>query len=373
MENNPPLHGELIQNEDDQVQRSIAELHQVPVMYTHISPADESLRLKRTPSAKRTYLSRLNEAAKLWGFTLNHPEFLGLRERQARERERYKLVPWHGLRRHHVTALLERLRNWPLPTKTETDPPKYRSAQTINVTLAAVKDVARQAFLLEQISADDFKRIELIKGDRVNRQPVGRYLPIGEIRAIMVACEDDQSPAGCRDAAIIGLLYTGGLRRFEVAGLRVEQLDIDEGEITLIGKGNKQRKTWPDAGTWTAIKEWLGHRGNHDGPLIQPVNKSGKIVASGCISNQSIYDAVVKRVEQAALSLDASPHDFRRSFITTLLDNNTDVIKTRDLAGHNSTDTTALYDRRPEQELKKAQEVLHLPYSGITRKSDERP
>lgn len=364
MDNNDPLlHGELLPAIGDDVQKAIAELHQLPVTFSHISPADESIRLKRTPSAKRTYLSRLNEAAKLWSFEIDYPDGLGLRERQSLARERYKQVPWHGLRRHHVTALLDRLRS-PLPSKNDDDPPRYRSAQTVNVTLAAIKDVARQAFLLEQMSADDFKRIELIKGDRVNRQPVGRHLPMGEIRAIMAACEDDPTPAGCRDAAIIGLLYTGGLRRFEVAALLVEQLAMDTGEITLIGKGKKQRKTWPDAGTWTAIREWLQHRGDHPGPLIQPVNKSGKIVASGIISDQAIYDAVGKRVDQAALALNASPHDLRRSFITTLLDNNTDVIKTRDLAGHNSTDTTAIYDRRPEQELKKAQEVLSLPYSG---------
>ena len=359
-----PLHGELLFADDPQIQKTIAELHQLPVIHKHVSPADESLRLKQTPSAKRTYLSRLNEAAKLWDFSVNYPESLSLKDRREKDRERYKQVPWHGLRRHHVTALLDRLRNWPLPAKNNSEAPQYRSAQTINVTLAAVKDVARQAFLLGQMSAEDFKRIELIKGDRVTRQPVGRHLPIGEIRAIMAICEDDQTPAGCRDAAIIGLLYTGGLRRFEVAGLGVEQLNREQGEIILIGKGNKQRKTWPDAGTWTAIKEWLEHRGDHAGPLIQPVNKSGKIVLSGNISDQAIYDAVVKRVNQAALALGASPHDLRRSFITTLLDNNTDVIKTRDLAGHNSTDTTAIYDRRPEQELKKAQEVLSLPYSG---------
>lgn len=354
-----PLQGELI-TLDEQAQKSIIELQHESIVYSSSSPADQSLMLKRTPAAKRTYLSRLNESAKLWGFTLNIPDSLPHREKQAKQRELYKQVPWHKVRRVHVTALLSLLRDVPI----DPEKAKYRSAQTINVTLAAIKDVARQAFMLEQMTADEFKRIELLKGDRVFRQPVGRNVTMGEIRAIMSVCEADQTPAGCRDAAIIGLMYTGGLRRFEVANLNVENLDFEEKVITLVGKGRKVRKTWPDPGTWLAIKEWLCFRGDVEGPLFQSVNKGGKIVPSGHISDQTVYNAVLKRVDGAALAQKASPHDYRRSFITTLLDNNTDVIKTRDLAGHNSTDTTALYDRRPEQELKKAQEVLSLPYAG---------
>ena len=138
--------------------------------------------------------------------------------------------------------MLSLLRDIPIDASKQ----KYRSAQTINVTLAAVKDVARQAFMLEQVTADEFKRIELLKGDRVFRQPVGRNITIGEIRALMSVCEADKSRAGCRDAAIIGLMYTGGLRRFEVAGLNYEDLDFEEKAITLVGKGRKVRKTWPD-------------------------------------------------------------------------------------------------------------------------------
>ena len=359
MTNITPLQGELI-TLDEQAQQSIIDLRNEPVVYSVSSPANQSLMLKRTPAAKRTYLSRLNESARLWGFTLNIPGSLPHREKQARQRELYKQVPWDKVRRAHVVALLSLLRDVPIDHSTL----KYRSAQTINVTLAAIKDVARQAFSLGQMTGDEFKHIELLKGDRVFRQPVGRNIPLGEIRALMSVCEVDETPAGCRDAAIIGLMYTGGLRRFEVATIDVENLNFEEKVIELVGKGRKPRKTWPDEGTWLALKDWLSCRGNFDGPLFQSVNKGGKIVPSGHISDQAVYNAVLKRVDQAALARKTSPHDYRRSFITTLLSNNVDVIKARDLAGHNSTDTTALYDLRPEQELKKAQEVLSLPYSG---------
>ncbi len=362
----------ILLTQDDQLEQDLAMLRAQPVVYKAISPADQCLLLKRTTSAKRTYLSRLNQIAKLWGFELAVPDHLSLREQQALARERYKLVPWHSVRRHHVVWLLHLLRTTPLDDRSgnprfedgDLSRPITASFQTINVTLAAVKDVAKQAFLLNQLSAEELKRIEEVHGERGFRRPAGRHVPVGEIKAVIRACEEDATPAGCRDAAIIGLLYTCGLRRFEVAELQISNLSLEDGEIELKGKGNKSRISWPDKGTWHAIKDWLKQRGDHEGPLFYPVNKSGRVVIQTHLTDQSVYNVITKRVKQAALSVGASPHDFRRSFVTVLLDHGKDINTVRNMAGHSSVDTTALYDRRPELEMKKAQEVMHLPYRG---------
>ncbi|GAB1266556.1 hypothetical protein NBRC116492_33660 [Aurantivibrio infirmus] len=166
---------------------------------------------------------------------------------------------------------------------------------------------------------------------------------------------------------MIGLLYACGLRRFEVADLQVNNLAIDDGKIELTGKGNKARVTWPDKGTWQAINDWLSFRGSDEGPLFYPVNKGGRVVVQNKLTDQAVYNVITKRVTQAALSVGASPHDFRRSFVTVLLDHGKDINTVRNMAGHSSVDTTALYDRRPELEMRKAQEVMHLPYSGKSK------
>lgn len=339
--------------------QQLESLRDDPVVYKTVSAASQCIALKR-PSSKRTYIQALNRAARLWGFPkpLTGPW--------------YEQVPWHAVRRHHVVILLDMLRSAPMvdkkgkAVKEEGSNTKFKtlSYQTINVTLAAIKDVARQAFLLEQIHGDDLKRIEMLKSEKGTRKQSGRHVPSGEIRHVMESCERDPSPAGCRDAAIIGLLYVCGMRRNEVAELKMDNLTPAEGHIKIIGKGNKERHVWPDNGTWRAIEEWLAHRGRFEGPLFLPVNKGYKIQFGSGITDQAVYNVVLKRADQAALSKRVSPHDFRRSFITDLLLNDKDITLVSGLAGHSSVETTRIYDMRDILERRKAQEVMSLPYRG---------
>ena len=80
----------------------------------------------------------------------------------------------------------------------------------------------------------------------------------------------------------------------------------------MIGKGDKERRAFPDPGTLAAVKGWLTFRQNFDGPLFLPINKSGVVIYDqGGISDQAIYNIVQKRQKQAGIT-PCSPHDFRR-------------------------------------------------------------
>ncbi len=322
----------------------------------HTNPVHGAL-LGRLASGRRTYLSRLNQVTDIWGFEQPMPDNLSHREQQAIRRKRYQLVPWHAMRVEHVRYVKQVLLD------------EQASFRTINVTLSALRAVAKEVFQLGIINGDEYTRINMEKGMTGERLPVGRHVPEGEILALCRTCEADDSPAGARDAGIIGMLYVCGLRRIEVARLQYENLDMQEAAIQFIGKRNKERKSWPDAGTMTALKDWLSVRGTWEGPLFCPVNKGGKVTRGRGLSDQSIYNALVKRIAEAGLSRSATPHDLRRSFVTTLLDAGKDLKLVADLAGHRSVDTTAIYDRRDEGRRKDAQATMHLPYGRFQRPS----
>jgi site-specific recombinase XerD len=195
-------------------------------------------------------------------------------------------------------------------------------------------------------------------------------VPMGEIANLVDSCVRDESPAGARDAAIIGCLYIGGLRRAEAAKARFADLDRAEHVLRVIGKGNKERKVFLDTGTSAALDDWLTYRGSDNGSLFVRVLKGGRLVHRG-LTDQAIYDIVQRRWKQAGIP-PVSPHDFRKTFISTLLSKGVDVFTVQRMAGHANPQTTSRYDLRPEEEARAAAELLHLPYRHRTlRKKTE--
>lgn len=259
-------------------------------------------------------------------------------------------IPWHNLRYQHAAAIRAKLIE------------SGQAPSTINLALSALRGVAREAFNLGLMPAEDYQRLQMVKGVRGQRLPAGRSLSHGELAALVEACANDTTNAGPRDAAIIGVMYTGGLRRQEVPALDLEDYDPDTGELRVTGKGDKQRKVYVNNGTTSALGDWLAVRGDEPGPLFLPVIRGGHIQRRR-MNPQTIYDILARRAEQAGVR-PFSPHDLRRSFVGDLLDAGADVVTVQALAGHANVQTTARYDRRPEEAKRRAAGLLHLPYRG---------
>lgn len=254
--------------------------------------------------------------------------------------------PWHALRYEHTQAIRARLA-------------EMYDYQTANKMLSALRQTLKRAWRLGQMSADDYMRaadIANVKGSKAD-QAAGRALTLGELMALVASCNDG-TPSGTRDAAILAVAYSCGLRRAELVNLDLG--DYKDGVLTVHGKRNKVRTVPIENGAKTALDDWLAIRGDDAGALFWHVRKGGALV-NRRMTTQAIYSIMAKRGEAAGVK-EFSPHDLRRTFAGDLLDAGADISTVQKLMGHANVTTTAGYDRRGERAKKDAAKRLHFPY-----------
>jgi integrase len=259
-------------------------------------------------------------------------------------------MPWHQLRYQHMAAL----RSWLM---------ENYDAATGNKILSAVRGVLVNAWQLGQIDTDAYMKaikVKAIKGEKPDAA-AGRALSAGEISALLRVCADDPTPAGVRDACILGLGVYAGLRRDSIAKLQIANYDADRRQLTVTTKRNKTLALPIEAGLAAALDDWLLLRGSWPGPLLCVVRKGGRVERCG-ISGAAVYRALAKRGTQAGLK-PFTPHDLRRTFAGDLLDAGADIATVQRLMGHANTNTTAGYDRRGERAKREAVGRLHMAWT----------
>ena len=179
------------------------------------------------------------------------------------------------------------------------------------------------------------------------RPPVpARRLPkaisVEEIERLLEAASADGGPLGLRDRALLELLYGTGARISEAVGLDVDELDLGDGVVRLLGKGGKQRLVPVGRYAREALEAYLV-RGR--GALVGP--QSGAAVflnaRGGRLSRQSAWTVLRAAAGRAAITAEVSPHTLRHSFATHLLDGGADVRVVQELLGHASLTTTQIY------------------------------
>lgn len=254
---------------------------------------------------------------------------------------------WSSLRYEHLAAIRGQLAG-------------QHSPAYANKILSAVKGAMKAAWRLGLMSSDDFHRAADVRPVTGSRVAAGRALESGELAALFSSCSGDD-PVNIRDAALLAVLYGGGLRRAELAGLDLHQWDAANGSLVVIGKGNKERIIYLPAAAVRLVARWLEIRGAADGPLFLPAaSKRRSAFIDRRMTPQAVLYILQRRAELAKVAK-FSPHDLRRSFISTLLDAGADIVTVQKMVGHSKVETTARYDRRPEQVKRRAAELIHIP------------
>jgi integrase len=158
-----------------------------------------------------------------------------------------------------------------------------------------------------------------------------------------------------------------GLRREEVTTLNFEDYDSENAKLIVRGKRSKQRTAYLGDGPLAALNDWLEIRGTDPGPLFLAVSKAGNLRHGRRLAPQAIYHLLRSRATRAGVK-SFTPHDLRRTIVSKLLNAGVDIAIVAKMAGHSNIQTTARYDRRPEEAKQRAARLLQIPYTrSITK------
>ncbi len=166
------------------------------------------------------------------------------------------------------------------------------------------------------------------------------YLSPQEIERILAAI-DVQSRLGKRDRAIVELLYGSGLRISELINLRLSNVEFEAGFVRVVGKGGKQRLVPLGNYAREALEAYLDSQAQS-----LPLNQGNYLFVNrlgGSFSRVGLWKIVRKRVTQAGIAKKVSPHTFRHSFATHLLEGGADLRVVQEMLGHADISTTQIY------------------------------
>ncbi len=188
-------------------------------------------------------------------------------------------------------------------------------------------------------------RIQVNPADTIDPPKISRHIPVvlsvEEIDRIMNSV-DLSEPEGHRNRAILEVLYSCGLRVSELVSLRISDLFFDESFIRVIGKGDKQRLVPIGEPAMQAVDLYLSQSRrayvSKKAEDILFLNRRG-----GKLSRQMIFLMIKSQCEKAGITKEISPHTFRHSFATHLVENGADLRAVQQMLGHESIITTEIY------------------------------
>ena len=202
-------------------------------------------------------------------------------------------------------------------------------------------------------------RIESSPAEFVLTPKFGRHLPdvltTGEIDRI-IAAVDGTTPKEIRDAAMLEVLYSCGLRVSELTSLRIRDLFFGEGYIRVTGKGDKQRLVPISSTAQERIHRYLDvRRSARAGEETLFLNNRGS-----SLTRVMIFTILREAARRAGIEKKISPHTFRHSFATHLLEGGASIRQVQELLGHESILTTDIYTHLDDSHLRQTVEE-HLP------------
>jgi integrase/recombinase XerD len=220
--------------------------------------------------------------------------------------------------------------------------------------ISGIKSFFKYLLLDEQINTDPSELLETPKTGR--KLPV--VLSIEEIDRIIAAIDLSRDD-GHRNRAIIETLYSCGLRVSELVDLRITDLTLTQGFIKVTGKGSKERLVPISEKAVQDIENYFIHSRNHLAPVkgsenIVFLNRRGKK-----LTRVMIFTIIKTLALKAGVKKNISPHTFRHSFATHLVEGGADLRAVQEMLGHESILTTEIYTHLNREYLRDAIIMFH--------------
>ena len=222
---------------------------------------------------------------------------------------------------------------------------KPMRAGAVNGRLSAIRKFARTlADLADDPNAarmaESVARVESVKR---RGQIVGRWLTEQQTDEL-VNTPDTRTLEGMRDRAALALMGGAGLREAEIVNLEVRQIEQRSGRYVLAnlsGKGNKVRTVILSPWVYGALDTWMKRAGISSGRVLRTVTRKGALSTAPGMSVSSVWRLAVKHAAKCGYKI--SPHDLRRTFARTALENGAAIDQIRQALGHESIATTTRY------------------------------
>ncbi|MDN3514322.1 MAG: tyrosine recombinase XerC [Candidatus Brocadia sp.] len=192
--------------------------------------------------------------------------------------------------------------------------------------------------------------VENIRAPKLDRKLPG-FMSISETETLLNQ-PGSNTLLGVRDKAIMETFYSTGMRVNELAGIDVADVDFFNEVVKVKGKGKKERLLPIGNHALDAIRLYIEKRGSDNEALF--LNKRG-----GRLTGRSVARMMEKYVKKAGMSLNISPHTFRHSFATHLLDGGADLRSVQELLGHANLSTTQIYTHITTERLKQVYDKAH--------------
>ena len=229
------------------------------------------------------------------------------------------------------------------------------SLRTQSRILSGLRAYYKYLFLEDLVDSDP---IELIEGPRLARK-LPEVLGYDEIQA-MIQCIDHSHPQGTRNRAIIETLYACGLRVSELITLKLSHLYPDIGFVKVLGKNNKERLVPIGSHALKHLNFYI------DGPrrLMTNIRKGHEDLVflnrrGAGLSRVMVFNIVKDLASKAGLDKDVSPHTFRHSFATHLVEGGADLRAVQEMLGHASITTTEIYTHLDADYLRETIAMFH--------------
>jgi tyrosine recombinase XerC len=224
----------------------------------------------------------------------------------------------------------------------------------VRLTFAALRSFYKYLVEREGFRDNPLREVQLPKMEK--KLPI--VLSVSQVDELLTVpgrvVRQAQAPAwaAARDAAMMELFYSSGLRLSELAALNVADVDTFSETVRVLGKGRKERVVPVGQLALKAIQQYRFETKVQSGPLFLSKLKKR-------MSARSIWLMLKKHLAQTSIQLRVSPHKLRHSFATHLLDNGADLRSVQTLLGHANLSTTQIYTHVTMERVRKAYDEAH--------------